>query len=70
VKNQEAIKILKNCYNDDFYYIPQETGVYLIQEYIYELKQVRIEINPPDNMLSLQFYNIMLNKIFEHYLTE
>lgn len=70
MKNQEAIKILKNCYNDDFYYIPQETGVYLIQEYIYELKQVRIEINPPDNMLSLQFYNIMLNKIFEHYLTE
>lgn len=70
MKNQEVIKILKDCYADGFYYLPQETGLYLIQEYIWELKQVKIEANPPDNMLSLQFYNIMLTKIFEYYLTD
>lgn len=70
MKNQEAVKILKDCYFDGAYFLPQETGLYLIQEYIWELKQVKIEANPPDNMLSLQFYNVMLNKIFEYYLTE
>lgn len=70
MKSPEAIKILKECYNGEFYYIPSETGLYLIQEYIWELKQVRIKANPPDNMMSLQLYDIMISKIFEYYLTE
>ena len=70
MKNPEAINILKACYNGEFYHIPSETGLYLIQEYILELKGVRVDINPPDNMFSLTLYNTALNKIFEHYLAE
>lgn len=70
MKNPEVIKILKNCYTDGYYFLPQETGLYLIQEYIWELKQVKIEAIPPDNMMSLQIYDIIINKIFEYYLTE
>ena len=70
MKNPEVIKILKNCYTDGYYFLPQETGLYLIQEYIWELKQVKIEANPPDNMLSLQYYDSMISKIMNYYLTE
>lgn len=70
MKNTEIIKILQECYADDFYYIPQHTGIYIIQGYIKELKGIEVEINPPDNLISLQFYNSMLNTVFNYYMTD
>lgn len=70
MKSQEAIDILKKCYNEEFYYVPQETGIYLIETYIFEKTEVLLKVNPPDNMLRLQYYSIMLDEVFNYYLKE
>lgn len=71
MKNQEVIKILKECYNGDFYYISIETGLEVIRLYIIEKKGFNIgNIQQPVDMFNLQLYSQAIEIIFNYYLAD
>lgn len=47
--------------------IPQSVGLLILGRYIEEHKNIKIKINPPDNLIDMQLYGAMLNKALDYY---